>query len=619
MLLMRCLSQAWATSLRALMALAGAILLTLAVAAAKAPAYEPVGAELRVSTTGSEGDATRDGGVPATTYNPVANEFLVVWHADAGSADEEYEVFGQRLSAGGAELGPDFRISSAGSDGDPAFDAAGPAVAFNPAANEYLVTWQADGLADEDIDIFGQRVSAAGAEIGGDFQISNSGGFPASGFSTALAYNPTSNEYLVTWSGDPLATDNEFEIFGQRLSSTAAELGSDFRISNVGADGDASRDAILPALAYGSATGEFLVTWQGDGLATDDEDEIFGQRVSAGGAQLGSDFRISDVGTDGDASRFAARPAVAHDPLAGDFLVTWEGEGLATDGEVEIFGQRVSPAGTQVGGDLRISETGADGDPSRGAVLPTVEFNPTGGEYLVTWQADGLATDNEIEVFGQRLAPSAEDVGSQFRISSTGADGDANRGVSFSAIAPNPAADEYLVVWHADDLALDDEIEVFARRLGIVPAAATPTPGESPRSVRCRGERPTILGTPEPETLRGTAERDVIIAGAGDDVVVGLGGDDLICAGEGSDELRGDGGEDTIVGRDGPDLVYGGGGDDHLQGGEGGDKLFGGGGTDVLIGIGSRDAPADRASRDACRGGGGGDLLLECGPRSRVD
>src|SRR5262249_36587928 len=121
-------------------------------------------------------------------------------------------------------------------NGNTDFDADKPAVAYNPATNEYLVVWHGDDntglLVDEENEIFGQRLNAAtGAAVGtNDFRISDMGPDGNANFSAlipAVAYNSTNHEDLVVWRG----TDNtaplvagEFEIFGQRLSGTAASL-----------------------------------------------------------------------------------------------------------------------------------------------------------------------------------------------------------------------------------------------------------------------------------------------------------------------------------------------------------------------------------------------------------
>ena len=99
--------------------------------------------------------------------------------------------------------------------------------------------------------------------------------------------------------------NNEFEIFGQRVDgASAAEIGGDLRLSDMGPDGDPDFGAFHPAVAYNSTQDEYLVVWYGDdntGLLVDNELEIFGQRVAgATGAEIGGDIRLSDMGPDGD-------------------------------------------------------------------------------------------------------------------------------------------------------------------------------------------------------------------------------------------------------------------------------------------------------------------------------
>ena len=104
-------------------------------------------------------------------------------------------------------------------------------------------------------------------------------------------------------------------------------------------------DADGPVVASNSAANEYLVTWTGDGLAANDENEIFGQRVSAGAAEVGTDFRISTVGTDGDP---AAAPTPRRSRTARRRTSTWSAgkvTGSRTNEEYEVFGQRVSAAG----------------------------------------------------------------------------------------------------------------------------------------------------------------------------------------------------------------------------------------------------------------------------------
>jgi hypothetical protein len=196
----------------------------------------------------------------------------------------------------------DFRISDMGPNGDTKFAALYPAVAYNGVNNEYLVAWTGDDTTDDEYEIYGQRLAAAtGAEVGAnDFRISDMGpeGNPGfSGYDPEVAYNGANNEYLVAWWGDddtaPLVK-NEFEIFGQRLAATGAEVGvNDFRISHMGPDGNTNYGASSAAVAYSGASNEYLAVWAGvddfAGLVAG-ESVIFGQRIAAPPPPIGSQF-----------------------------------------------------------------------------------------------------------------------------------------------------------------------------------------------------------------------------------------------------------------------------------------------------------------------------------------
>ncbi len=462
--------------------------------------------DFRISNMGSDGDPNLDAVNPSVAFNPTNNEYLVVWSGkhDIGTLrDSGFEIFGQRIDATtGAEIGTnDFRISDMGTDADTSFDAFLPKVAFNPTNNEYLVVWIGDEnigtLGDDEFEIFGQRINAAtGDEIGtNDFRISDMGTDGDTGFfalNPAVTFNPTSNEYLVVWHG----SDNtgalvsfEAEVFGQRINAaTGEEVGAnDFRISDMGTDGDTSFAAQFPAVSFNSTNNQYLVVWKGEDdteTLVNGEFEIFGQRIDAiTGTEIGAnDFRISDMGTNGDGNFEARFPAVAYSPTNNEYLVVWNGDdniGTLVDDEFEIFGQRINAAtGEEVGAnDFRISDMGTDSDISFGGQFPTLSYNLTNNEYLVVWNGDddtNPLVDDELEIFGQRIdaATGAELGANDFRISDMGTDGDTSFFASQPAVDFNPTNNQYLVVWNGDDdtgALVDDEFEIFGQLLSVKP------------------------------------------------------------------------------------------------------------------------------------------------------
>lgn len=469
--------------------------------------------DFRVSDMGVDGNAAFGATAPDIAYNSTDNEYLVVWSGDDNTGslvDGENEIFGQLLDGNGAEIGTDFRISDMGTDGNAAFDATFPDIAYNSTANEYLVVWQGDdntgSLVDGENEIFGQRLSAAGAEIGtNDFRISDMGADGNVGFDASfpgIAYNSTNNNYLVVWHGDDntgTLVDGEDEIFGQRLSAAGAEIGTnDFRISDVGPDGNATYEANTPAVVFNSTDNEYLVVWFGQndlpGL-NNVEDEIYGQRLSATGAELGTnDFRISDSGPDGNPFFNATRPDVAYNTQDNEYLVTWQGEDDIAPlvlSENEIFGQRLNASGTELGtNDFRISDMGPNTDIDYLGLGAAVAYSSASNEYMVTWFGEdntGTLVDGEFEVFGQRLDASGIELGdNDFRISNMGPDGSTlYRGVE-QAIAFNTTNNEFMVTWQGDDNTgslVDNEFEIYVQNQAFPPRLLSSTPADDATGV----------------------------------------------------------------------------------------------------------------------------------------
>ena len=423
--------------------------------------------DVRISNMGPDGDVNFDALHPAVVYNSTDQQFLVVWAGDH-STDGDVEIFGQRLdAASGERLGQVFRISDMGPGGDAAFDASTPAVAYNSTDNTYLVIWAGiDGPDGEGL--FGQRLNAAtGDEVGADdFRIVD-----ALARNPAVGYNDADNEYFVVWQGQQDVDTRTAVVFGQRLNAaTGNALGGDaLRISPL------DEAAHRPALAYNTDRNEYLVVWQAAEDMAPRALEIFGQRLNAAtGALVETDFRISDMGPDGDPGFYAFEPAVVYNEVNHEYLVVWIGDDNTAgmvDNELEVFGQRLDAlTGEALGNnDFRISAMGSDGDATFGAAHPDVVFNPDGGEYLVVWRGDhnrdGLV-EGEHEIFGQRIFGNFE-AGDErgdddFRISTMGSDGN----VGFDAIqAAVVYGKQYFAVWHGDDDAasVDNEHEIFGR------------------------------------------------------------------------------------------------------------------------------------------------------------
>ncbi len=372
-----------------------------------------LGDTFRISDVGPDGSPDFGAIEPRVAYNATDNEYLVVWRGDdnvGGLVDNELEIFGQRLSAEGTEVGDnDFRISQTGPDGNTAFQAFDPDVAYNVDNNEYLVVWDGEEV-DGDSEIFGQRINAAtGVAVGDDdFRVSQNTDVADtdSDDDPSVAYNSTSQEYLVVWGG--FVAISQAEIFAQRVAADSGDVleADDIQISN---RGSSSQD--FASVAYDRRDNQYLVVWEGNSLVDGSGSEIFGQRLDASASEIGDDdFQVSNVGANADDEFHGFGPSVVYNPANNEYLVAWEGDpGLAplVDDEFEISGQRLNAStGAEIGGDFQISATGPDGDPNFGAFISNPAYDPTRNTYLVVFEADddtGALVDDESEIFGQFL------------------------------------------------------------------------------------------------------------------------------------------------------------------------------------------------------------------------
>lgn len=441
-----------------------------ATGVAAIPAFAQSDGAIRISTTGTDGDTARSASDPAVAYNSRANEYLIVWTADALATDDETEIFAQRLDPAGALLGTPIRVSFTGTDGDAARDAQNAAVVYNRVTDEYVVTWRSDALdTDEKYEVFAQRISTAGELVGGNFRISFTGGDTDANrdaFSPSIAANLHTGESLIVWSGDPLDVDDDFEMIAQIVGPGGTLVGDNFRVSVTGPEGNSAFQARQVGAVYNPRTRQYLVTWLSDGNGTDNENEIFAQRVSNAGTLLGGNFRVSFTGVDGDAARDAFPPSVTVNAWSGDYLVVWSADPLPVDEDYEIFVQRIGSGGARLGEAIRVSSTGADGDATRAARQANAAYNSCANQYLVTWLDDRLA-DDVNEVFAQHLGSGGKLLGKNKRVSHSAPRTDTTRDADGfpPSVVYNSRDEAYLVVWSADALATDNEVEVFARHV----------------------------------------------------------------------------------------------------------------------------------------------------------
>ena len=231
----------------------------------------PIGSEFGIATSDKYEFS------PAVTYNPTANEFLVVWeHWDTV---DDHDIYARRVGSDGSLIGSDISIATLINS------ESNPDVAYNSADDEYLIVWERrEGSGDAShLDVYGQRLDADGSLLGEPLLI---GYGLLNQLAPTVAYGSVNGLYLVAWQDHMLqvgseaastSTHFEFDIYGQRIAHNGSLVGDQIAISTW------EYDQIKPRLAFNSAANEFLVVWEDHHWGWGNALDIYGQRVKADG------------------------------------------------------------------------------------------------------------------------------------------------------------------------------------------------------------------------------------------------------------------------------------------------------------------------------------------------
>ncbi len=271
--------------------------------------------------------------------------FVIAWTSWGIGGDEGTGVFGQRFTADGTALG-EFHINTYTSG-----QQNGASVAAL-ADGGFIVTWLSDGWVvgangqdGSGSGVYAQRYSADGSPSGSEFRINATTlGYQAMPSVTGLQ----DGGFVISWfsTGVPVGVPSQdgsgAGIFAQRYAADGTPAGAEFQINTVTA-----LDQLWSAVTA-LKSGGFVVTWasegqDGSGLG------IYGQRYNADGTAAGGEFHVSTY-TSGDQT---VPDVVALDD--GGFVVTWSSDGQDGSGW-GLYGQRLSADGTAVGSEFSINQ-----------------------------------------------------------------------------------------------------------------------------------------------------------------------------------------------------------------------------------------------------------------------
>ena len=359
-------------------------------------------------------------------------------------------------------------------------------IAYNPRANNYLMVYTS---ADPDFEetelgereIYGQLLGPAG-EIYRKFRISDvSGLYNTDGrpFAPKVAWDSHDNQYLVVWRAhDNEAAglvDNETEIFGQFLNAVGNEIGqNDFRISSAGGLGDRDTFVGSPHVTYNQKSDEFLVVFPATSrVTTPSQTELYSRIVDDNGPRGTVDTQVTnfngDLPAESETGWFLTDLDLAANKHTGEYVTAFSAWEFTPDITLpsDVYVQSMDAVGAPTNETQRLSTLDAD-QTTEGS--PAIEFNASESQYFASWTRNVPSdSDEKSDVMSRILDESLEPVTvDPIQISAVNSTLETNGSANQPDIVWNSEANEYLVVWAADDEDGPDPaltVEVFAQRI----------------------------------------------------------------------------------------------------------------------------------------------------------
>jgi hypothetical protein len=229
-----------------------------------------------------------------------------------------------------------------------------------------------------------------------------------------VSASDASGDFVIVWTE---GTD----IVARRYNSAGLAQGNQFQVNSFAAGNQGH-----PAIAMDDA-GNFVVAWQGAGLALDDTFGVFAQLFDRFGQAVGDQFLVNTF-TDS----LQSQPSVAMDS-DGDFAVTWTSYGQ--DGDVDgVYLQRYNRFGDPVGVETRVNTNVVSYQSDSDIAMDG------SGNYVVIWQSFGQ-DGSAWGVYGRRYAVDGTPLGGEFLVSNTTLDDQRD-----PAVAMDRSGD-FIVTW----------------------------------------------------------------------------------------------------------------------------------------------------------------------------
>jgi hypothetical protein len=311
-----------------------------------------------------------------------------------------------------SHLGSELQISNPTS---PECDRYKPAIAYNYRHDEYLVVWH-NTWPSGHRDIYARRVTGSG-QIRSWFAVSAGTNDRAQ---PAVAYNATTDEYLVVWMYNANGDGHTYEIWGRTIAWDGSYQDSEFQIITW-----PNRTFWTPRVVWNGWRNEYLVVWSAFDATTSQATDVAHALLDSDGNKLyGTIISSADMPHQAD---------VTYDIATDEYLVVWR---YMAGADGNIRGARVDAGGGVVVNPPGVFVISSASDDEQFPAVTTNEQN----RYLVVWQRLVLG---DWDIYGQELDVAGNLLDGQILIAITLNDDERYPDV---AARPGPVRD-YLAVW----------------------------------------------------------------------------------------------------------------------------------------------------------------------------
>jgi hypothetical protein len=292
------------------------------------------------------------------SYDVTFDDYLVVFERQWSATD--VDVYGQRISAAGTLVGGTILFETTITN-----VATDPAVANCNESNKWLCVWQQDDGGDDNI--FGRACNASDGTLGSAFGIGNTTASevdPDVGGEEALGFD----EVMVVWDGDG--------IRAARVTLPAAGSSGLTSLHTITTDTDDTAPKISNS---GGAPGNYVVVWERFFTGTPGDNDIYGAVIKyTGTIEVAAKSILTTIGPDEE--------SVGVDGNGTDFALVYEKQAASGSGDNDIMCRELTVdtvANTLVDG----AETALDAD-AADEIDPVIGY--TGSGYIVAWR-DGTS------------------------------------------------------------------------------------------------------------------------------------------------------------------------------------------------------------------------------------